>query len=206
MDRPTLQRFLPTIDADLWLIPLDRAIEDAQLTTTAQLADFLAQCAHESTGFGRLTESMAYSEQGLLATFPGHFTPTEARKYAHRAQDIGNRVYAGRMGNGPESSGDGYLYRGRGLIQITGRDNYRDCSRALRDSDELLRSPDVLIQPLFAARSAAWYWTKHGCTAFADSNDFEGLTRRINGGLNGLKSRLEWRARAYKALGAEVPA
>jgi hypothetical protein len=117
---------------------------------------------------------------------------------------IGERAYGGRMGNGPEGSGDGFKFRGRGIIQITGRENYGKAGTAL--GLNLLEHPELLEEPEAACASAGWYWSTHDCNALADAGDFEGITRRINGRLNGLADRKAWLAKVYHALGTQAPA
>ncbi|MDI3259670.1 MAG: hypothetical protein QJR02_08240 [Sinobacteraceae bacterium] len=178
-------------------------------TNPRRLACFLAQIAHESAGFSRIEEDLNYSAEALATLYPRHFSADEARRYAYRPQEIANRLYANRLGNGDEASGDGWRYRGRGLIQITGRSNYLECERALfprSRSGCLLASPHMLAEPLYAAQSAGWYWQAHGCNELADCGDFKGITRAINGGLNGLDSRLDWWRRACRALALPDPA
>jgi putative chitinase len=180
-----------TGDAVTWHAALRDACELHEIDTEDRVAIFLAQCAHESDGFQRLEENLHYSAQRLLAVFPKYFADqATANKYGGRPEMIADRVYADRMGNGPEGSGDGWLYRGRGLIQLTGRHNYRRCGDALGAA--LVDEPELLLSPLYAALSAAWFWRDRGCNALADAGHFNGVTKRINGGLNGLDDRLAW--------------
>lgn len=186
------------IDAATWLRPLVDAMGLHAIDTPEREAMFIAQCAHESSGFKRLVENLNYSPQGLLATFPRYFTAAEAVEYAHDAERIASRAYANRMGNGDEASGDGWRYRGRGLIQLTGRANYDRCGRAL--GIDLLAEPEQLEQPLGAALSAAWFWQTNGCNELADAGAFASITRRINGGNNGQAEREAWLAKVRAAL------
>jgi len=150
---------------------------------------FLAQCGVESAGFTRFAENLNYSAAGLQKTFPVHFK--DARKaaiFAHNRSAIGNLVYANRMGNGDAVSGDGYRYRGRGIIQLTGRANFEAADAMLGTS--LLEDPDLLLLPEIAARVAVWYFTtRMPGIRLADAMDLEGCTKCINGGLNGLAER-----------------
>jgi putative chitinase len=188
-----------TGDADTWLSPLAYAMSGFAIDTDLRIASFLAQCAHESAGFKRLVESLHYSGLRLFQVFPKYFpTVAEALTFAYDDERIAERVYGGRLGNDPEGSGDGYRFRGRGLIQITGRANYRACSRGMTVDIEVL--PDLAAQPLYAAQSAAWFWSTHGCNELADRGDFEGITRRINGGLNGFADRQQWLAQVEGAM------
>lgn len=166
-----------------WVEPINAALDAAQCNTTDRAAMFLAQARHESEQFTRLEENLNYSSGALVATFPTHFTTDEAHAYERQPQRIANKVYASRMGNGDEESGDGWRYRGRGLFQITGRDNYHEVGVALLSSGEaLLKEPDLLLRPDFAALSAAWYWIANGLNALADLGDFDGVSDVINKG------------------------
>ena len=122
-----------------------------------------------------------------------------ANQFAGNAEKIANKVYAGRMGNGDEESGDGWKYHGRGLIQLTGKDNYANCGSSL--SVDLLSNPDMLLDPKYAALSAGWFWGKKGLNALADSQDYDIMTKRINGGLIGLDDRKAKIAKAISVLG-----
>jgi putative chitinase len=139
-----------------------------------------------------------YSAEALLRVFPRHFDATQATAYARQPERIGSKVYANRMGNGDEAGGDGWHYRGRGLIQITGHDNYVACGTAL--GLDLIAQPELLEQPGPAARSAAWFWHRNGLNRPADARDIETITRRINGGLTGLDDRKALYAHACAAL------
>ncbi len=165
---------------------------------------FLAQCAHESGAFKHLEENLNYSATGLRATFPKYF-PTEdiANTYARKPEFIASRVYAGRMGNGSEDSRDGWKFRGRGLIQLTGRSNYSACSQEILQDLTLLTKPELLTEPACAALSAAWFFDSHGCTKLSDMDDEQALvavTKKINGGVMGLDDRREWWQRAKRII------
>jgi putative chitinase len=168
--------------AKIWSAVLGYVCLKFEINTPKRQAAFLAQVVVESESFTHLSENLNYSEIGLLTTFKKYFTKVEAAKYAKNKVAIANRVYASRFGNGPEESGDGWKYRGRGLIQITFHDNYLDCGLGL--GVDLLNNPELLETPNLAASSAAWYWKKHGCNALADTDDFRSITKVINGGLN----------------------
>ena len=158
------------------------------LTTKLRIAHFMAQIEHES-GLKPIAENLNYSAQGLIQTFSKYFTTTEALIFANQPEKIANRVYANRMGNGNESSGDGWKYRGRGFIQITGKINYFQLAN---DTDlDCLKNPDLLLQEANAMISALWFWNKAGLNKLADKNDIKGITKRINGGYNGLEHRTE---------------
>jgi putative chitinase len=164
-----------------------------------RMAAFLAQIAHESGGFNTTKENLNYSAQGLRKTWPKRFpTMAIANQYARNAEKIANKVYADRMGNNAESSGDGFKYRGRGLIQLTGKDNYRKFAKAINKSmDEIV---SYLETPEGAVSSAGWFWDINKLNIYADKNDFVGLTRRINGGTNGLADRKHHYDIALQAL------
>lgn len=184
---------------------LHHAMAECGIDTAARACAFLAQVGHESAQLDRIEENLNYSAQALRKVFPKYFrTPQEASSYAHHPERIANRVYANRMGNGGEESGDGWKFRGRGLIQITGRDNYVSMS-ALMGKD-LTVWPDALLMPLDACRSAALWWKANGLNALADKlaaderKTFETITKRVNGGLNGLEDRWAIYLRAKSAI------
>lgn len=181
-----------------WLQPLNDAMGLYEIDTPGREANFLAQIAHESQAFTHLTENLNYSPAGLLATFPSHFTAADAVAYAHDPERIANRAYADRLGNGDEASGDGFLFRGRGLLQVTGRGMYRRVGGGI--GVNLEQNPELLTDPVHAALSAAWFWQHAGCNELADSSDFEGITRKINGGLNGIEDRRQWLAKVEEAM------
>ena len=146
---------------------LHQAMQECGIDTAARARAFLAQVGHESAQLNRVEENLNYSAQALRKVFPKYFrTPQEASSYAHHPERIANRVYANRMGNGGEESGDGWKYRGRGLIQITGRDNYVAMSSLM--GKDLTIWPDALLMPLDACRSAALWWKTNGLNEFAD--------------------------------------
>lgn len=195
IDAAALQRLGINVS---WARPLSDACGLFEINTPGRESAFLAQTAHESGGFTQLSEDLDYSAQGLLQTFPRYFTPQECADFARNPERIANRVYANRMGNGDEDSGEGYVFRGRGLIQITGLDNYRLCGQAL--GVDLVSNPELLVQPTYAALSAAWFWSSNGCNELADAGNFAGITRRINGGLRGQDDRLAWLRKTQAAL------
>lgn len=157
------------------------------INTPIRLAHFMAQIEHES-GLKPISENLNYSAEGLSKTFRKYFpTMATANAYARQPEKIANRVYANRMGNGNEQSGDGWKYRGRGFLQITGKDNYLVLSKDTRI--DFLNNPDLLLQEANAMISALWFWQKNDLNSYADTGDIIGLTRRINGGLNGIEHR-----------------
>lgn len=175
-----LLKILPNArnQAGVFASALTLAMDKYQINTRLRMAAFIAQVGHESGQFNWVRE--LGGDQYLS-------------KY-----DTG--TLAARLGNTPEADGDGQKYRGRGLIQITGRDNYLACSKALFGDDRLLRAPETLEQAEWACKSAAWFWNSRNLNALADAKDFNGITRRINGGLNGLAERLEFYQRALKVI------
>lgn len=156
------------------------------INTPLRLAHFFAQLDHES-GLIPVAENLNYSAQGLLKTFRKYFSSQNAANYARNPERIANRVYANRMGNGNEMSGDGWRYRGRGFIQITGKNNYASLSKDT--SVDYVLKPDLLLNEADSILSALWYWRVNRLNRFSDADDINGLTRAINGGLNGLSDR-----------------
>ena len=169
--------------AGVFLPALNRAAARWKINSRLRLAAFLAQIGHESGHLRVLVENLNYSAEALVRTWPSRFTAQTAPAYARQPEKIANRVYGGRMGNGPESSGDGWRYRGRGLIQLTGRDNYRAAGAAL--GLPLEEKPDLLEQGDHAAHSAAWWWAKHGLNELADAGRIQDIGSIINTGKPG---------------------
>ncbi|WP_313141124.1 glycoside hydrolase family 19 protein [Leclercia sp.] len=184
-----------------WYPHIDEAMKEFGITTVNYQAMFIAQLGHESAGFTSLVESFNYSVDGLKKTFGKRLTPyqcemlgrVDGKQTAHQPQ-IANLVYGGRMGNIFE--GDGWKYRGRGLLQITGRENYTKCGTALKL--DLVSTPELLVQERHAARSAAWFFGLRGCLLY--SGDIVRVTQIINGGQNGLADRKVRYSRAQAAL------
>jgi len=156
--------------------------------TLLRRAHFVAQIAHESGGLKRMTENLNYSAERIAEVWKSRPSiVSRCKELAHNPEKLGCAVYANRIGNGDEASGDGWRYRGRGLIQLTGRDNYRDAGVAL--GLEFVGDPGQAAQPEIAVRVALWFWRSRNCSESADLDDVEGVTRRINGGVNGLADR-----------------
>lgn len=191
--------------AELFALPITAAAERFDIDTPARLARFVAQTAHESARFRRVVENLNYSAEGLASTWPGRYRGKDgkpndlARKLHRRPRDIANHTYAHRMGNGGPETQDGWKYRGRGLIQLTGRDNYAACGTAL--GEDFINHPERLEEPPWAALAAAWFWDANHLNSYADTGDDTGLTRRINGGTHGMRERLSLTARALRVLG-----
>jgi len=191
-----------------WLPHISQAAHRYQIDANPRrVAAWLATIAHESARLTRVVENLNYSAEGLARTWPARYADmtgqpnATARRIARRPEDIANLTYAGRMGNGTAGSGDGWRYRGRGLIQITGRDNYRASGNALHI--DLITYPEQLESPGLAALSAAEWWSRNGCNVLADTGDMAAVTRRVNGGLTGLDDRLKLYAAALTYLEAK---
>jgi putative chitinase len=185
---------------DHWYEALEQLLDDYEIDTPQRVAAFVAQCAHESGNFVFIKENLNYKAASLIKTF-GKYFPTQelAQQYANRPERIANRVYASRMGNGDEASGDGYRFCGRGLIQLTGRDNYTFFAGSLDISVE--EAAEYLTTFEGAAQSACWFWETNNLNRFADSGDIKGLTRAINGGYIGLEDRISHYEHALHVMG-----
>ncbi len=198
--------------AGLWLAPLNDGMRAGSIDTPLRQAAFLSQVLLESGEFHQLQEALSYSPQRLRQVWPQRFPDdASAAAYGHNPQKLANKVYAKRMGNGDEASGDGWNYRGRGLIQLTGRDNYARFSKAM--GCDALNAPDLLQQPAGAALSAAWFWLSNGLNELADKTvgadaetHFTEISRRINGGSNGLAERKAYWNRVRAVLGIDTGA
>jgi putative chitinase len=177
-----------------WLEPLQETFEKYQINTPKRQACFIGQCMHESGGFKFLKENLNYSAKALMATWPSRFPDMDmAEKYERQPEKIANKVYSGRMGN--TEDGDGARYIGRGLIQLTGKDNYMAFGEAI--GEDLVSNPQLVEQPRYAALSAGWFWNKRGLNALADAMDVTTMTVRINGGRIGIDDRI---AKINKAI------
>ena len=186
---------------DYWFNALNMILPDYDIDSIPRVAAFMAQTAHESGNYKFLKENLNYRATSLRKVFPKYF-PTDAlaEKYAHNQAAIANRVYGGRMGNGPEASGDGFKYCGRGLIQLTGKSNYMKFAESIDTPVEEI--PEYLSTFEGAVQSACWYWEENNLNKWADQGDILTLTKRINGGTIGLADRKAHYAHALKVLGA----
>jgi len=188
---------------DQWYNALSQLLPDYEINTPQRVASFLAQCAHESGEFLFLKENLNYKAASLRKVFPKYFPTDEvANQYAskpNKAEAIANRVYANRMGNGDEQSGDGYRYCGRGLIQLTGKDNYTFFAGSLGISVE--EASEYLQTFEGAAQSACWFWETNNLNALADKGDIVTMTKRINGGTIGLEDRIKHYEHALHVFG-----
>ena len=192
--------FLATPNIGVWADAINIICPGYGINTPLRLAAFLAQTGHESAYFTALSENLNYRASALTATWPKRFPADIAAQYARQPEKIANRAYANRMGNGPEESGDGWRYRGRGLIQLTGRANYDTFAKLTgRTLDGTII---YLTTPAGALESACWYWRLHDLSALADSGDIVSITKRINGGTNGLEDRQRLYAKALTILQA----
>lgn len=176
-------------NVDEWYRALTENIYFFEIDNEKRIAAFLAQTSHESMNYTRVIENLNYRWTSLRSVFPKYFpNDSLAKKYAHDQRAIANRVYANRMGNGPESSGDGWRYRGRGLIQLTGKYNYKKFGDSLGIS--LSEVPDFLETFDGAVISACWYWENKNLNYYADNDDIKSITKLINGGYIGLEDRI----------------
>jgi putative chitinase len=181
-----------------WLGPLEETFAKYDISTPVRQSSFIGQCAHESGNFKILQENLNYSAEGLMKTWPSRFPTKEiADQYARQPAKIAGKVYNGRLGNTSEEEASKYL--GRGLIQLTGKENYEHCGSSL--GVDFVGNPDWLLDPKYAVLSAGWFWNKKGLNSLADSQNIETMTKRINGGLIGLDDRKAKIAKALSVLG-----
>lgn len=189
-------------DTDGWVNAMNEVFPKYDITTPARIAAFVAQCGHESGGWRVFEENLNYSAKSLDAVFPKYFVKAgrNAEEYARKPEKIANVVYAGRMGN--TSDGDGFKYRGRGPIQLTGKDNYVSFGK---DMGVDVSNPDVVAtDKKISLMSAIWFWNKNGLNKLADAGDIKGMTKRINGGFIGLEDRIHHYEQAMAKLGADA--
>ena len=186
-----LEKIIPgNAHTEAWYDALIQILPEYEINTPERIAAFLAQCVHESGGFKAIKENLNYKAASLRKVFPKYFPNDElAAQYAHNQEAIANRVYGNRMGNGDEHSGDGYTYCGRGLIQLTGHDNYK----AFADSLSMTMSETVEFLQTFegCVQSACWFWESNSLNTLADAGDIKAMTKRINGGYIGLEDRIK---------------
>jgi putative chitinase len=195
----SLSNALQTLGIDpKWEEPLQAAFDKYDINTLKRQAAFIGQCAHESGNFKTLQENLNYSAEGLMKTWPSRFPTKEvADQYARQPAKIAGKVYNGRLGNTSEEEASKYL--GRGLIQLTGKENYERCGLAI--GVDLLSNPDLLLDPRYAVMSAGWFWNKKGLNELADQQEHGQITKRINGGTIGLDDRIAKTTKAAQALG-----
>jgi putative chitinase len=197
-----LQQMVPGIQyADHWYSALAQCLPDYEINTPRRIAAFIAQCAHESGGFRAIKENLNYKAESLMRVWPRYFPDmATANRYAHNQEMIANRAYGGRMGNGPEESGDGAKFCGRGLIQLTGRSNYQAFADSLEMSIDDV--PEYLATFEGAVQSACWFWENNNLNQWADADDILTLTKKINGGTLGLADRQKHYDHALDIMGA----
>jgi len=173
-----------------WVPALNDTFARFGIATPRQQAGFIGQCSHECGNFKVLEENLNYRAATLMKLWPKRFPTLEiANEYAGNARKIANKVYSSRMGNRDESSGDGYRFRGRGAIQLTGHSGYYHAGQAL--GVDFVKDPDLVATPTYAALTAGWFWSTHKCNELAEAADWTGLTKKINGGTIGLADRVK---------------
>ena len=182
------------VDAIVSAVPV---LEEYGIDTPLRMAHFLAQTSHESGGFRATEENLNYKAETLTKIFPKYFHGRDPNDYAKQPEKIANLVYGGRMGNGPEETGDGYRYRGRGLIQLTGKSNYEHFAAGIEATLE--EALEFLATPEGCVESAAWFWANNGLNELADTDDVTKVTKKINGGTIGLAER-EAHTEAFKEM------
>ena len=198
VDAEKLQKLKIGLD---WVPALNETFARFQIITPLQQAAFIGQCGHECGNFRVLEENLNYRAETLMKLWPKRFPTREiADQYARNPKKIANKVYSGRMGNRDEASGDGFRFRGRGAIQLTGHSNYYHASQAC--GVDFVKEPDLVATPQYAALTAGWFWDTHKLNRFADVRDWTGLTKRINGGIIGLDDRIKHINHALEVLTA----
>lgn len=187
-----------------WADALNETFNRFQIDTPIRQASFIGQCGHECGNFKVLEENLNYRAATLLKLFPKTpkrswgFTPQEAAEYEKQPKKIANRIYGNRMNNRDEASGDGFRFRGRGILQLTGAANYHHASKAL--GVDFIMEPDLVATPQYAALTAGWFWSTHRINHFADMQDWVGMTKKINGGTIGLDDRIKHIMQALQVL------
>lgn len=183
---------------DSYVDPLNKATSHFNINNTNRIAMFIAQVGYESSGLTRTQENLNYRADRLVQEFPKYFNSGNAERYAYDPEKIANRVYANRMGNGSEQSGDGFKFHGRGLIQLTGRENYTNFAKKIgMNVDSIV---DYVSTPEGAAMSAGWFWNERDLNKLADERNVVAVTKRINGGINGLAQRKKLFEEALKTF------
>ena len=197
-----VRQLIPKVkNFDEWYNNLLNILPEYDIDTPKRVAAFMAQCGHESGGFTVMQENLNYSAKGLRGIFGKYFPNDDiAKQYERKPEKIANRVYGNRMGNGPEESGEGWYFRGRGIVQITGKNNYTKCSQSLFESNVLVENPDLLLETEYAIHSACWFWSAARLNELADVGDMKTMTKRINGGFIGLEDRINHYNHAIEIL------
>lgn len=181
-----------------WVDALNETFERFEINTPQRQAAFIGQCSHESGNFRVLEENLNYRPATLMRIWPSRFKTMEDCLICNGPRGIANKVYANRMGNRDEKSGDGWRFRGRGCIQLTGHANYFHAGKAC--GVDFVMEPDLVATPKYAAMTAGWFWSTHGCNKLADAGDWAALTKKINGGTIGLQDRVKHINEALRAL------
>lgn len=182
-----------------WVDALNETFERFGIVTPAQQASFIGQCGHECGNFKVLEENLNYRAETLMKLWKSRFPTLEiANEYARNPKKIANKVYASRMGNRDESSGDGFRFRGRGCIQLTGHANYFHAGKAC--GEDFVMNPDLVATPKYAAMTAGWFWSTHKLNQYADARDYVSMTKKINGGTIGLNDRVKHISHALEIL------
>ena len=182
-----------------WVAPLNETFTKFVIATPRQQAGFIGQCSHECGNFRILEENLNYRAETLMKLWPKRFPTLEfAKQYEKNPKRIANSVYSNRMGNRDEASGDGYRFRGRGCIQLTGHAGYYHAGQDL--GVDFVKDPDLVATPKYAAMTAGWFWSTHNCNTLAENGDWTGLTKKINGGVIGLADRIKHIQHALEIL------
>ena len=182
-----------------WVAPLNETFTKFVIATPRQQAGFIGQCSHECGNFRILEENLNYRAATLMKLWPKRFPTQEiANAYEKNPKRIANMVYSSRMGNRDEASGDGYRFRGRGCIQLTGHAGYYHAGQDL--GVDFVKDPDLVATPKYAALTAGWFWSTHNCNTLAENGDWTGLTKKINGGVIGLADRIKHIQHALEIL------
>ena len=191
---------LQRLKIDISLVPVfNETFARWGLVAPIHQAAFIGQCGHESGNFTKLEEGLSYSAERLMKIWPKRFPTLEsAQPYARNGKALANKVYANRMGNRDEASGDGYRFRGSGWLQLTGHDNFFHAGKAC--GVDFVMNPDLVRTPQYAAMTAGWFWATHNCNAKAEAQDWVGLTKIINGGTVGLEDRIAHTQQALAVL------
>jgi putative chitinase len=187
-----LQSILPKLSDEKlvnWYSALASILPEYNINSEQRVAMFLAQTTHESADYTALHENLNYGAKGLMTTWPKRFDAAKAAACERKPELIANVVYSNRMGNGDEASGDGWKYRGRGILQITGHDNYKQFSMDTFGDDRILNTPDYLEHEEYAVKSACWFWKRNYLNDLSDKGDIKTVTLRINGGTHGIDDR-----------------
>jgi putative chitinase len=185
--------------SEQWVDALNETFARFDISTPIRQASFIGQCGHECGSFKVLEENLNYRAETLMKLWKSRFPTIEiANEYARNAKKIANKVYSSRMGNRDEASGDGYRFRGRGCIQLTGHANYFHAGQAC--GEDFVMQPDLVATPKYAAMTAGWFWSTHKLNQYADARDYATMTKKINGGTIGLDDRIKHINHAFEVI------